>query len=101
MSLLQADALLDQRAYLDGGSTVTAFNSKQYLSNICTVDKGVEINCKLGALRTNQVGDCGSMNVWFVPQGIANIFLMNELEKKFSLAGLLRCAYSAGGSQVL
>jgi hypothetical protein len=64
-SLLQADALPDHRAYLDGCSTVTAFKSKQYLSNICTIDKGVKINCNLGALRTNQVGDYGSRNVWF------------------------------------
>ena len=53
-SLLQADTLLDHRVYLDGCSTVTAFKSKQYLSNLRTVDKGVKINCNLVALRTNK-----------------------------------------------
>ncbi len=84
-SLLQADALTDHRAYLNGCSTVTTFKSKQYLSNICTIDKGVKINCNLGALGTNQVGDYSSMNIWFIQQGIANIFLMNELEKKYQI----------------
>jgi hypothetical protein len=85
VSLLQADALLDHRVYLDGYSTVAAFKSKQYLSNIYTVDKGVKINCNLGALRTNKVGDYGSMIVWFIPQRIANIFSMNKLEKKYRI----------------
>ncbi len=84
-SLLQADALPDQRVYLDGGSTVTAFKSKQYLSNICTIDKCVKINCNSGVLRTNQARDYGSMNVWFIPQGIVNIFSMNKLEKKYRI----------------
>jgi hypothetical protein len=28
------------------------------------------------------MGEYGSMNVWYIPDGIANIFSMNELEKK-------------------
>ena len=31
-------------------------------------------------MRTNEVGDYGTMNVWYIPDGIANIFSMNELE---------------------
>ncbi len=93
-SLLQADALPDHRANLDGCSTMTAFKSKQYLSNIRTVDKGVKINCGLGALRSNQVGDYGSMNVWFIQQGIMNIFSMNELEKKYQIT------YNSSGGDI-
>jgi hypothetical protein len=104
--LLQADALPDHGAYLDGCSTVTAFKSKRYLSNIHTIDKGVMINCNLEELRTNQVGDYGSMNVWFIPQGIANIFLMNKLEKKYRITYDSRQGYyvvhtAQGGGQVL
>ena len=36
VSMLQADELPDNRAYLDGCSTVTAFKSKQYLKNTAT-----------------------------------------------------------------
>ncbi len=85
VSLLWADALPDHWAYLDGCSTVTAFKSKQYLINTCTINKGVKINCNLGEMRTNQVGDYGSVNVWFILQEIANIFLMNNLEKKYRI----------------
>ena len=80
VSMLQADELPDNRAYLDGCSTVTAFKSKQYLENIRSVKRGVKINCNSGVMHTNEVGDYGTMNVWYIPDGIANIFSMNELE---------------------
>ena len=80
--MLQADELPNNRAYLDGCSTVTAFKSKEYLENIRSVKQGVKINCNSGVMRTNELGDYGSMNVWYIPNGIANIFSMNELEKK-------------------
>ena len=82
VSMLQADELPNNRAYLDGCSTVTAFKSKEYLENIRSVKQGVKINCNSGVMRTNKLGDYGSMNVWYIPNGIANIFSMNELEKK-------------------
>ena len=85
VSMLQADELPDNRAYLDGCSTVTAFKSKEYLNDIHSVKRGVKINCNLGVMRTNQVGSYGSMNVWYIPDGIANIFSMNELEKKYRI----------------
>ena len=75
--MLQADELPDNRAYLDGCSTVTAFKSKQYLENIRSVKRGVKINCNSGVMRTNEVGDYGTMNVWYISDGIANIFSMN------------------------
>jgi len=57
VSMLQADELPDNRAYLDGCSTVTAFKSKEYLNNIRSVKRGVKINCNSGVMRTNEVGD--------------------------------------------
>ena len=60
VSMLQADELPDNRAYLDGCSTVTAFKSKQYLENIRSVKRGVKINCNSGVMRTDEVGDYGT-----------------------------------------
>ncbi len=45
----------------------------------------MKINCNSGVMCTNEVGDYGSMNVWYIPDGIANIFSMNELEKKYRI----------------
>ncbi len=36
-------------------------------------------------MRTNKLGDYGTMNVWYIPDGIANIFSMNQLEKKYCI----------------
>ncbi len=82
-SMVQGEELPDCRAYLDGCSTVTAFKSKKHLSNIRIVARGVKINCNAGNLKTNQQGDYGTMSVWYIPEGIANIFFMSELEKKY------------------
>jgi hypothetical protein len=82
VSMLQADELPNNKAYLDGCSTVRAFKSKEYLENIRSVKPGVRINCNSVVMRTNETGDYGSMNVWYIPDGIANIFSMNKLEKK-------------------
>ena len=57
VSMLQADELPDNRAYLDRCSTVMAFKSKQYLKNVRLVKRGVKINCNSGVMRTNEVGD--------------------------------------------
>ena len=67
-----------------------AFKSKKHLSNIRTVVCGVKINCSAGNLKTNRQGDFGTMSVWYIPEGIANTFLMNELDKKY------RITYVAG-----
>jgi hypothetical protein len=58
------------------------FKSKKHLSNIRTMARGVKINCNAGNSKTNQQGDYGRMSVWYIPEGIADIFSMNELEKK-------------------
>ncbi len=31
------------------------------------------------------MGDYGSISAWFIPEGIANIFLMNELKKRYQI----------------
>ncbi len=47
--------------------------------------RGVKINCNVGTMKTNQQGDYRRISVWFIPKGIANIFLINELEKKYRI----------------
>ncbi len=39
----------------------------------------------MGAVTTNQMGSYGRMNVWYIPEGIANIFSMHELEKIYCI----------------
>ncbi len=79
MSMLQGDALPNNRAYLDGCSTVTAFKTDKYLQGIKTVRNGIRINCNAGVMMTNELGSFG------IPNGIANIFLMHELEKHYRI----------------
>ncbi len=50
----------------------------------------MRINCNSGAMRTNTVGDfvghcLGGLNAWYIPEGIANIFSVNELEKRYCI----------------
>ncbi len=85
VTLAQGGALPDNRAYLDGCSTVTAFKSDKYLRNIKPVNGGVRINCNTGAMVTNKRGTYGGLKVWYFPDGIANIFSMHELEKKYRI----------------
>ena len=85
VTLAQGGALPDNRAYLDGCLTVTAFKTDKYLKEIRTVCRGIKINCIAGAVSTNQMGRYGSLKVWYIPDGIVNIFSMHELEKKYRI----------------
>ena len=81
LSLTQGGELPDNRAYLDGCSTVTAFKNEKYLQGMRTVQGSIKINCNIGALVTNKRGMYGNLKVWYLPNSIENIFLMHELEK--------------------
>ncbi len=85
VTLAQGGALPNNRAYLDGCSMVTAFKTNKYLQEIKTVPGGIKINCNAGAVSTNRMGTYGNLKVWYIPDGIANIFLMHELEKQFCI----------------
>jgi len=85
VTLAQGGALPDNRAYLDGCSTVTAFKTDKYLKEIRTVRRGIKINCNAGVVSTNQMGRYENLKVWYIPDGIANIFSMHELEKKYCI----------------
>ena len=78
VTLAQGAVLPNNRAYLDGCSTITAFKSKKYLKGIKKQDAG-KINCNAGTLITNLMEKYGSINTWYIPEGIVNIFLMHKL----------------------
>ncbi len=84
-NMVQSNKLLDSHVYLDGCSTVMAFKSRKYLENLRRLKWGIKINCNSGAMRTNQMGEYGSLKVWYIPEGIANIFSMNKLEKRYCI----------------
>jgi hypothetical protein len=81
-TMVQGEELPEWCVYLDGCLPVTAFKSKKHRKNVRTMERGVKIHCNMGNLRTNQQGDYGTMKVWYISEGIANIFSMHELEKK-------------------
>jgi hypothetical protein len=80
VTLAQGGELPDNRVYLNGCSTVTAFKNDKFLKSIQTEALGVKINCNVGAISTNKRGQYGNLKVWYLPNGIANIILMHELE---------------------
>jgi hypothetical protein len=64
---------------------VTAFKTDKYLKGIKTLPSGIKISCNAGAVLTNRMGNYGKLKVWYLPGGIANIFLMHELEKLYRI----------------
>ena len=85
VTLVQGGVLPDNRAYLNGCSTVTTFKSGKYLKGIKAVQGGIKINCNTGAVVTNKRGTYEGLKVWYLPDGIANIFSMHELEKLYRI----------------
>jgi len=81
----QGGELPDNRVYLDGCSTVTAFKNDKFLKSIKTEARGVKINCNAGAISTNKRGKYGNLKVWYLPDGIANIISMHELESLYRI----------------
>ena len=85
VSFSQGGELPDDQAYLDGCSTVTAFKNKKFLENLHQVKGGIKINCNARAVTTDAKGEFGGLSVWYLPDGIANIFSMHELEKLYRI----------------
>jgi hypothetical protein len=85
VTLAQGGELPDDRAYLDGCSTVTTFKSDKYLTNMKAIRGGIKINCNAGTLTTNLRGTYRGLKVWYLPDGIANIFSMHELERSYRI----------------
>ena len=89
VTLLQGDktkySLDEDRGYLDGCSTVTAFKNAKHLKNIHKSDDHLKVNCNAGAVIADEIGSFGGLQVWYMPEGIANIFSMPELEKQYRI----------------
>ena len=85
VSMAQGGDLLNDQAYLDKCSTVTAFKNDKFLSRLRAVAAGIKINCNAGAAVTNMKGKFGRLNMWYLPNGIANILSMQELEKMYRI----------------
>ncbi len=85
VSFNQGGELPDDRAYLNGCSTVMAFKNGKFLSDIHSVREGIKINCNAGAVTTNKKGRFGGLSTWYLPDGIANNLSMHELEKLYRI----------------
>ncbi len=80
VTLLQGGSLPDHLAHLNGYSTLTAFKTNKYLSELEMMPIGIKINCNPGLVSTKQMGKYGKMKVWYIPDGMANIISMHERE---------------------
>ena len=85
VSMVQGEVLPNNRAYLDRCSTVRAFKTDKYLMGIRAERNRIKINCNAGTITTNEMGSYGRLNLWYIPNGLANIFLMHELEKHYRI----------------
>jgi len=83
--LSQGGELPNNRVYLDGCSTVTAFKNNKFLKSIKTEARGVKINCNAGAISTNKRGQYGNLKVWYLSDSIANIISMHKLESLYRI----------------
>ena len=81
VTMLQGKEIPSNRAYLDNCSTVTAFKTAKYIRNIKTKKKGIQVNYNAGSIKTDQKGEYGRVEAWYMPKGTAKIFSTNEIEK--------------------
>ncbi len=91
--LAQGGELPDNRVYLDGCSTLTAFKNDKFLTSMKTEARGGKINCNAGAISTNKRGEYGNLKVWYLPDSIANIILMHELKSLYHITYDSRAGY--------
>ncbi len=77
VALLKGEGLPDNHSYLDRCSTVMAFKTYKFLKGLKMLPTGIKINCSMGVVKTSQMGSYGSLNVWYLPDKIRNIFSMH------------------------
>jgi hypothetical protein len=85
VTLAQGGMLPNDRAFLDGCSTVTAFKSDKHLKNIKTVRGGVKINCNVGTVTSNLQGTYGGLKVVVSTQWNCKHLLNAELEQSYCI----------------
>ena len=79
------DLLDKNRAYLDSCSTINAFKNARYLSNIQRSGRPLGIHCNARTMVIKEEGTYGGLQVLNIPEDIANIFSMPELEKLYRI----------------
>ncbi len=74
----------DKIVILDSGSTISLFKSKNLVSNIREAPNKIELDTNAGSRIVDQVGDIDGLGtVHFNENGIANIFALKDLRKKY------------------
>ena len=81
VDMLQDSGLTKTRAYLDNCSTVTGMTDAKYNVGLHASKAGMRVSCNAGSVLNKQVGKMGNLEAWHMPDGIANIISMPELEK--------------------
>ena len=64
---------------------MTAFKSNKYLSELEVMPTRIKINYNASLVSTKRMGKLGKMKVWYIPDGIAKIISMHELEKLYQI----------------
>jgi Reverse transcriptase (RNA-dependent DNA polymerase)/Zinc knuckle len=69
---------------LDNQSTVNVFANRKLLQNVRTTNRTMIIRCNAGLTKTNMIGELPgySGEVWFYPDGIANILSYADMVKR-------------------
>lgn len=76
----------DKIVILDSGSTISLFKSKNLVRNIREAPNKIELDTNAGSRIVDQVGDIdGLSTVYFHENGIANIFALKDLRKKYQV----------------
>jgi len=68
---------------LDCQSTVDVFSNNKLITNIRESKRVITLHCNAGKVYVTQKGDLrGYGTVWYYPDGIANILLLYNVQKK-------------------
>ena len=72
---------------MDSCSTVNLICDASLLTNIHTVNKGIQVHCNAGTVLLDQQGYLGDFPtpVWYHPHGIANLMSMNNVAQQYHL----------------
>jgi hypothetical protein len=58
---------------------------RQISSGLEVMPNGIRINCNTDLVSTKQIANYRRMQVWYIPDEIANIISMHELEKLYRI----------------
>ena len=74
VAMLQGKETLSNGDYLDNYSTATALKISKYIRNIKAQEKGMQVNCNAGSVKTKPKGEYVRVEAWYIPEGIDHIF---------------------------